>query len=420
MKSFVAFIFAWSAALGMAADFAAPEFAAPFAAQVGPRPYYLVDQMAPSALKTKLASCANTRLLASEFSIAHRGAPLQFPEHTKEGYLAAARMGAGIVECDVTFTQDGVLVCRHSQCDLHATTDILRREDLRSKCHVPPQFSRNGAGQILQNPAQVSCCASDLTLTEFRSLCGKMDGANRQARQVDDYLAATPPFRTDLYNTCGTLLTHAESVELLEGLGVKHAPELKGVQRDADGNPALPNHGFAATGMDQRSYADRLFAAYGAAKVDPSNVFAQSFDLADLQYWLEQYPEYARNAVYLIGQPGAPDFSQLHADGIRTLGVPIGMLLSIDGDGALIASDYAQRARAAGLNLIAWTAERSGRMREDVKAGGDFYYLSIDSAINDDGAVMEILHALATQAEVIGVFSDWPGTVTYYANCMGR
>ena len=122
MKSFAAFVFACSVGLAMAAD---------FAVQVGPRPYYLVDQMAPSALKTKLASCANTPLRPSEFSIAHRGAPLQFPEHTKEGYLAAARMGAGIVECDVTFTQDGVLVCRHSQCDLHATTDILGREDLR-------------------------------------------------------------------------------------------------------------------------------------------------------------------------------------------------------------------------------------------------------------------------------------------------
>ena len=416
MKSFATVIFAWSAGLVVAAEFAVPEFAV----QVGPRPYYLVDQMAPSALKTKLASCANTRLLASEFSIAHRGAPLQFPEHTKEGYLAAARMGAGIIECDVTFTGDGELVCRHSQCDLHATTDILAREDLRGKCHVPPIFERNGAEQILQNPAQVSCCASDLTLAEFRSLCGKMDGANRQARQVDDYLAATPAFRTDLYNTCGTLLTLAESVDLLEGLGVRHAPELKGVERNANGMPALPNQGFAATGMNQRSYADRLFAAYNAAEVDPRNVFAQSFDLADLKYWLVQYPQYARNAVYLIGQPGTQNFTQLREDGIRTLGVPIGMLLSVDDEGTLIASNYARQARAAGLDLIAWTAERSGRMREEVTAGGDFYYSSIASAISGDGAVMEILHALASQAEVIGVFSDWPGTVTYYANCMGQ
>ena len=31
----------------------------------------------------------------SDFSIGHRGAPLQFPEHTRESYVAAAQMGAG-------------------------------------------------------------------------------------------------------------------------------------------------------------------------------------------------------------------------------------------------------------------------------------------------------------------------------------
>ena len=33
-------------------------------------------------------------------------------------------MGAGIVECDVTFTKDKQLVCRHAQNDLHTTTNI--------------------------------------------------------------------------------------------------------------------------------------------------------------------------------------------------------------------------------------------------------------------------------------------------------
>ena len=59
------------------------------------------------------------------FSIAHRGAALMFPEHTEESYRAAARMGAGIVECDVTFTKDKELVCRHAQNDLHRSTNIL-------------------------------------------------------------------------------------------------------------------------------------------------------------------------------------------------------------------------------------------------------------------------------------------------------
>ena len=52
---------------------------------------------------------------ASDFSIAHRGASLQYPEHTREAYVAGIYQGAGLVECDVAVTADGELVCRHSQ-----------------------------------------------------------------------------------------------------------------------------------------------------------------------------------------------------------------------------------------------------------------------------------------------------------------
>ena len=87
----------------------------PAAVQVGPRPFYLVAGMQDSALKTELESCRGGMFRRTDFSIGHRGAPLQFPEHTRESYEAAARMGAGIVECDVTFTADGALVCRHAE-----------------------------------------------------------------------------------------------------------------------------------------------------------------------------------------------------------------------------------------------------------------------------------------------------------------
>lgn len=66
--------------------------------QLGPRPYYLVNDMDEGELKDKLESCTEGPFETSSFSIAHRGAPLQFPEHTKEGYIAGARMGAGELE----------------------------------------------------------------------------------------------------------------------------------------------------------------------------------------------------------------------------------------------------------------------------------------------------------------------------------
>ena len=64
-------------------------------------------------------------------------------------------------------------------------------------------------------------------MSEFKRLKGKMDASDPQATTVDAYMAATAPWRTDLYAGSGTLLTHAESIALLQRLGVKFTPELK-------------------------------------------------------------------------------------------------------------------------------------------------------------------------------------------------
>lgn len=75
--------------------------------------------------------------------------------------------------------------------------------------------------------ATAACCTSDITLAEFRTLCGKMDASDPAATTVEEYLGGTANFRTDLYSSCGTLMTHAESIELIDGLGAKFTPELK-------------------------------------------------------------------------------------------------------------------------------------------------------------------------------------------------
>src|SRR6185295_17098372 len=56
--------------------------------QVGPRPFYLIDGMDEGALKKKLEACEDQPVHRTNWSIAHRGAPLEFPEHTKEAYQA--------------------------------------------------------------------------------------------------------------------------------------------------------------------------------------------------------------------------------------------------------------------------------------------------------------------------------------------
>lgn len=117
-----------------------------------------------------------------------------FPEHSREGYMAAARMGAGIIECDVNFTSDRQLVCRHSNCDLHYTTNILAT-DLAGKCSEPftPYDPKTGT------EASAKCCTSDITLADFKSLCAEMEATTFNARNTSEYMGrtgSTPDWRT--------------------------------------------------------------------------------------------------------------------------------------------------------------------------------------------------------------------------------
>ena len=224
--------------------------------QLGPRPGYLIDVMNEGPLKSRLASCVNKRPRKTDFSIGHRGAPLMFPEHTRESYIAAAGQGAGIMECDVAFTSDRELVCRHSQCDLHTTTNIL----------------------------------------------------------------ATP-----LAKKC--------------------------------------TQGFV---------------------------------------------------------PNSVDFAQRRADGLNIIAPPMFALLASNGEGDIVPSHYAELAAGEGLDFITWTIGRSGRIVEDVLEGGStFCYQKIFFYVENDGDIYTTLHALAYDVGIVGIFSDWPATVTYYANCMG-
>lgn len=56
---------------------------------LGPRPYWLVDNMDEGPLKRRLASCSEKEMKRSDWSISHRGGgTLQFPEHTYESIMA--------------------------------------------------------------------------------------------------------------------------------------------------------------------------------------------------------------------------------------------------------------------------------------------------------------------------------------------
>jgi hypothetical protein len=98
-----------------------------------------------------------------------------------------------IVECDWTSTRDGELACRHSECDLHTTTN-------------------------------------------------KMDAGNPSATTPEGYLGGTPGWRIDVYTGHAHVLSFKESIALNKQLGLKHRPELKGAEHQdrVDRDPAHP------------------------------------------------------------------------------------------------------------------------------------------------------------------------------------
>ncbi|MCE0504220.1 glycerophosphodiester phosphodiesterase [Roseivivax sp. GX 12232] len=379
----------------------------------GPRPAFLASKLPEGPLRDRLMAC-EAEPAATKFSIGHRGAPLLFPEHTVESNVAAAQMGAGILECDVTFTADKELVCRHAQNDLHTTTDIVTTE-LGQKCSTP--FSPASG----ETEASAECRTSDLTLAEFRSLTPKMDGANAAATTAEAYLEGTADWRTDLFSNDATLMTHAESIALFDSLGADFTPELKGASVE------MPFDGFS-----QEDYAQKLIDEYKDAGIDPSRVWAQSFNLSDVLYWIENEPEFGKQAVYLDDRYSEedadeglidpmdaasfkPTMAELKEMGVNYIAPPLWMLVTLNEAGEMVPSVYAKEAKAADLEIIAWSLERSGPLA----SGGGWYFQSVSETIDSDSDYLQIVDVLAQDVGVAGIFSDWPATVTYYANCMG-
>ena len=377
--------------------------------ELGSRPALLVADLPDGALKSRLQACLDAPAKRTAFSIGHRGVGLVYPEHTLEAYEAAHLMGAGTIECDVTFTKDLELVCRHAQNDLATTTDILLTP-LASTCIAPFKPARLDASGRVRRAASAECRTSELTLAEFKTLRGKIDAFDPAAQTLEQFVAPRRAPRADLGAglAYGTLVTHAESIALFKRLGVRMMPELK------EASVRLPFNGVTRDELRQK-----LIDEYRAAGVPPSDVFPQSFERRDVDYWIEHEPEYGKQAMLLDNVVFAPRAGRLRsykAAGINIWGPALPGVLDLDGEGRIVPSRAAHAARAAGLDIITWTLERSGDLSARNKG---FYYRTIGSAVTREGDVLRVVDVLARDVGVRGVFSDWPATVSFYAGCAG-
>ena len=285
---------------------------------------------------------------------------------------------------------------------MHTTTDVVTRPELNAKCTTP--YVPGG------DPV---CCASDFTLEEIKTLCAKMDSNDSSATDATGYIGGVADYRTTMYSyECPKVPTHMESIELIKDWGAKFTPELKTPQ------VVMPYEGT----YTQEDYAQQMIDEYVEAGVDQSNVWPQSFLWDDVVYWNSNTD--FKQSVALVGTYGdyyisAEAFDSKVADikaaGVSYMAPPFWMLLDLDGMGEMTMSNYASLIKEHGFDIITWTLERSGPLT----TGGGNYYFGINDVIDRDGNQFEVLQALHEIVGIVGIFSDWPATTTFYANCMG-
>jgi glycerophosphoryl diester phosphodiesterase len=222
----------------------------------------------------------------------------------------------------------------------------------------------------------------------------------------------------DLYsNECPKVMTHKESIKIISSLGGKHTPELKA--------PEVPMP-YMGT-FTQEMYAQKMIDEYIAAGIPPKNVWPQSFQKEDCYYWVAN-TAYGAQAVALDPNDGTngkplptPEeveawIDELQANGVQIVAPPVWRLVdpAPGTELKMQPSHYANYANEVGMNIITWTLERTP---PGLKG---YYFQSLNGKVElRDGDNYALLYVLAMDIGILGIFSDWPATVTFFANCMG-
>jgi glycerophosphoryl diester phosphodiesterase len=211
-------------------------------------------------------------------------------------------------------------------------------------------------------------------------------------------------------------------IDLVDSIpgGRNFTPELKTPPTDVP----MPFNGYT-----QAQFASDVVEHFLKKDIDPNRVFLQSFLEDDVFQWIEQYPQFGKHAVLLDEEAdgggeeliaAGARLAGLKARGVNIIAPPTPYLLAY-GDATnttIVPSQYALDAKAAGLDIIAWSYERSPPLKVSGETE-DYYYFTVADAVKYDGQLYEILNILANDIGIVGLFSDWASTTTYFANCFG-
>lgn len=178
-------------------------------------------------------------------------------------------------------------------------------------------------------------------------------------------------------------------------------------------------------GYTQERYARDMINTFISRNISSDRVWAQSFNPPDIFQWIAEFPAFGRQAVFLDEDgDNAANFSAdvarlpaLKAMGVNIISPPFDYLLEVSANNkTVVPSSYAIAAKAAGLDMMPWSFERSGPLAT-VEAREEYYYGRIYDYAHEDGQMYEILDVLAHQVGIKAMFTDWASTVTYFASC---
>ena len=255
-------------------------------------------------------------------------------------------MGAGIIECDVTFTERPQSWYADTR---NAIWPVFRPIFCKLSWPTPADshsLQPNKAHRPAPNAVPVT--------SPWRSLnpCARPDVKNSQATSVDEFLAPLDSPVIDQPNQCGTVMSHRDSIELIRDLGTAFTPELK--------RPEVP---MPFNGFSQQDYAKKLLTEYQQAGIPTKQVYPQSFNINDVRYWIENHPQYAQQTIWLVPRQrqlvplSFAELQSLQAEGLHIIAPPIPMLVQQNSKGQVEPTAFAKAAKASGLKIITWTFE---------------------------------------------------------------
>ena len=102
-----------------------------------------------------------------------------------------------------------------------------------------------------------------------------------------------------------------------------------------------------------------MIDAFKDARINPEDVWAQSFDQRDILYWIQNEPQFGKQAVYLVEtDPSAnppllrktiDELRALKARGVKIVAPPIPDLLAVNANNEIVPSQYALDIKAVGF-----------------------------------------------------------------------